>query len=403
MSLLFLFLLFSGVHGQALTFLNTQTTITCASILLQWRGGIQPYQLIQQIPGLPDHQSDLGNTQSHIFIPDFMQVLAGDQFTLTIKDSDGNSTTKQFASSTEKCKGAADAVNAPGFKKSFSQVSPSNTHSFSSSDTHTTATTGSISLSSGSSTTTTSSVASPSPSLTATSSPSLLPSSSPSPPSPSSKSSTSISTATHPPSSNKVLIGGIVGGLALLALLSLAALCYFCKLRPRQLARRRFAVLDTECSSGRNSRAVNPFAIVSPGPASASASGVGFSPESKENENPFDDSNSPTPTPITTTTIFEERLKKDKRDRQKGESTVPAISLVYNSDSDSDSLKSMDVMTMRRRMDLLLAENAKLDNTRLVGSKSSSMGSVGSGGSSPAPSYLSYLAASGGDVRALFS
>ncbi|KAF9063530.1 hypothetical protein BDP27DRAFT_1367932 [Rhodocollybia butyracea] len=345
------------------------------------------------IPTNSNITSDLGNTQSHTFTPDSAQVLAGDQFTFTIEDSDGNSTMIEFASckssfyrnfaheltpleATAGCAGndttagtsssTTKITTTSASQKSSSTTSlPSTTHSVSSStthsvsstthsvsstthsipsstahsvsstthsvpsstihslNTHTTAIAGSPLLSSRSSTSSSSNIASPT----------LRPTSSSLQPAPS-----SISAISHRPSSNGALIGGIIGALLLLALLSLAAFWYTRrKLHAKKLALRRLATLTPV-----------PFTAVSGTPVSGSA--LMLSPESRKNSNlkaelqhPIDASG---------TVIFEERLGGDERMR---ESVVPVISFEYDLE-----LEPMDIMTMRRRIDLLLAENARL-------------------------------------------
>ncbi|KAF5380254.1 hypothetical protein D9757_008197 [Collybiopsis confluens] len=141
---LLLFIHPPALLGQGITFLNIETTVTCASLLLRWQGGVRECshrdrsalgadlsriknqssllrskfcllpevgidQLSPRTSGLPDIESNLGNAQSHTFTPDFPQVLAGHQFTFIVQDSAGNSASKQFASSTEGCSGSGSS------------------------------------------------------------------------------------------------------------------------------------------------------------------------------------------------------------------------------------------------------------------------------------------------------
>ncbi|KAF9063532.1 hypothetical protein BDP27DRAFT_1405751 [Rhodocollybia butyracea] len=267
-----------GVQAQALTFLNTT------------------------IPTHSNRTSNLGNTQSHTFTPDFTQ-LPKDALVMIQLPVPPQARRK--------------LLPLPLLMKDCSQTSlTSTTHSVSSSTAHTAAITVSTLLPSSRSFTSTSS------SVASTLSPLPVPS--------------SISAITHRPSSKGALIGGIIGGLLLLAVLSLATLSYTRrKLRLKKLALHQFATPTPL-----------PFTAVSP--VSVPGSALIHSPEPRNNSNPKSDLQHPLG---GGTVIFEElRLGRDER---RGEGMVSPISFV-------SELEMMDVMTMQRRIELLLAENAWL-------------------------------------------
>ncbi|KIK69228.1 hypothetical protein GYMLUDRAFT_35297 [Collybiopsis luxurians FD-317 M1] len=383
--LLFICIHQCGVLGQNITFLNTESSITCASISLRWQGGVPNNELPSRTSGLPDVRSNLGNTQSHIFTPDFPQVLAGDQFTFIIQDNAGNSASKQFASSTEGCPGSGSSnsgsetasqiditkqitsfTSATVHSPNTQNLVPSSNSSSSSLPT-TTSSSSSLSLSSGGPTKTKSSPTSsestsvPTGAIGSTSasnpsnSASVPPTTNTSPPT---DTTLSTSSSTHTPFG--AIVGGVLGGLVFLALLILAILFIIYKVRPAGRSLNRYRRFDTESSGRRTSGMMIPvpFNASSPEPSTEkicspsllpgrfSARGASSPPTPSNDSNP---SNDPNPNTLNNSEQTEGVVT--------GFSEGNTVSTMTFPDSGGDM---QDIAAMQRRIALLLAENAHL-------------------------------------------